>query len=80
MLLVAHDVNPLLGYLDRVVYMAGGRAVTGPVDEVITAPKLSELYGAPDRGAANRPTAGSSSSASPRRPTTTATATTTTPA
>jgi zinc/manganese transport system ATP-binding protein len=46
-LLVAHDVNPLLGYLDRVIYMAGGRAVAGPVDEVITAQKLSELYGAP---------------------------------
>jgi zinc/manganese transport system ATP-binding protein len=46
-LLVAHDVNPLLGYLDRVVYLAGGSAVTGPVEEVITAPKLSALYGAP---------------------------------
>jgi zinc/manganese transport system ATP-binding protein len=46
-LLVAHDVNPLLGYLDRVVYLAGGRAVAGPVPEVITAPTLSELYGSP---------------------------------
>lgn len=46
-LLVAHDVNPLLGYLDRVVYLAGGRALTGTVDEVITAPQLSSLYGAP---------------------------------
>jgi zinc/manganese transport system ATP-binding protein len=45
-LLVAHEVNPLLGYLDRVVYLAGGRALAGPVAEVITAPKLSELYGA----------------------------------
>ena len=27
MLLVAHDVNPLLAYLDRVVYLAGGRAL-----------------------------------------------------
>jgi zinc/manganese transport system ATP-binding protein len=46
-LLVAHDVNPLLGYLDRVVYLAGGRALTGAVSEVITAPTLSALYGAP---------------------------------
>ena len=28
-LLVAHDVNPLLGYLDRVIYLAGGRARGG---------------------------------------------------
>ena len=47
MLLVAHDVNPLLGYLDQVIYMAGGRATSGSVDEVITGPKLSELYGTP---------------------------------
>jgi zinc/manganese transport system ATP-binding protein len=46
-LLVAHDVNPLLPYLDQVIYLAGGRALQGPVEEVITAPKLSELYGAP---------------------------------
>ena len=29
MLLVAHDVNPILSYLDRVVYLAGGGAVGG---------------------------------------------------
>ncbi|MGZ4232624.1 MAG: metal ABC transporter ATP-binding protein [Solirubrobacteraceae bacterium] len=46
-MLVAHDVNPLLGYLDRVVYLGGGRALTGTVDEVITAPKLTALYGSP---------------------------------
>ena len=46
-LLVAHDVNPLLGYLDQVIYMAGGRAMSGPVAEVITSATLSELYGAP---------------------------------
>lgn len=46
-LLVAHDVNPLLGYLDRVVYLAGRRAVTGSVDQVITAAQLTALYGAP---------------------------------
>ena len=46
-LLVAHDVNPLLGYLDQVIYMAGGRATGGSVGEVITSAKLSELYGTP---------------------------------
>ena len=46
-LLVAHDVNPLLGYLDRVVYMGGGRALSGTVAEVITAPNLTALYGTP---------------------------------
>jgi zinc/manganese transport system ATP-binding protein len=44
-LLVAHDVNPLLSYLDQVIYLAGGRALQGAVREVITGPKLSELYG-----------------------------------
>jgi zinc/manganese transport system ATP-binding protein len=46
-LLVAHEVNPLLPYLDRVIYLAAGRALAGPVENVITAAKLSELYGAP---------------------------------
>jgi zinc/manganese transport system ATP-binding protein len=46
-LLVAHDVNPLLPYIDQVIYLAGGRALQGPVAEVITGPKLSELYGVP---------------------------------
>ncbi|HEY7891056.1 MAG TPA: ATP-binding cassette domain-containing protein [Solirubrobacteraceae bacterium] len=46
-LLVAHDVNPLLSYLDRVVYFGGGRAVVGEPREVITAQTLSRLYGVP---------------------------------
>jgi zinc/manganese transport system ATP-binding protein len=46
-LLVAHDVNPLATYLDRVVYLARGRALCGEVEEVITAPTLTDLYGAP---------------------------------
>jgi zinc/manganese transport system ATP-binding protein len=45
-LLVAHDVNPLLSHLDRVVYLAGGRALSGSVQEVITTDQLSALYGA----------------------------------
>jgi zinc/manganese transport system ATP-binding protein len=46
-LLVAHDVNPILGYLDRVVYFAGQTAVEGAPHEIITSPTLSRLYGAP---------------------------------
>jgi zinc/manganese transport system ATP-binding protein len=46
-LLVAHDVNPLLGVLDRVLYIAGGKAVLGTVDEVIQPDVLSDLYGSP---------------------------------
>jgi zinc/manganese transport system ATP-binding protein len=46
-LLVAHDVNPLLPHLDRVVYLAQGRALAGTVRDVITGPRLSKLYGAP---------------------------------
>ena len=46
-LLVAHDVNPILPYLDRVVYFAGGGGVEGTPREVITGPTLSRLYGVP---------------------------------
>jgi zinc/manganese transport system ATP-binding protein len=46
-LLVAHDVNPLLSYLDRVIYLAAGSAVEGPVSDVITTETLSGLYGVP---------------------------------
>jgi len=41
----AHDLNPLLGALDRVLYLGGGRAALGTVDEVVTGPVLSRLYG-----------------------------------
>jgi zinc/manganese transport system ATP-binding protein len=44
-LLVAHDANPLLTHLDRVVYVAGGRILSGPPEEVITSETLSALYG-----------------------------------
>jgi zinc/manganese transport system ATP-binding protein len=46
-LLVAHDVNPLLTYLDRVVYFGAGRAAVGTPREVITADTLTRLYGVP---------------------------------
>jgi zinc/manganese transport system ATP-binding protein len=46
-LLVAHDVNPLLTQLDRVVYFGGGRALSGSPREVIADTTLSALYGVP---------------------------------
>jgi zinc/manganese transport system ATP-binding protein len=44
-LLSAHDMNPLLGVMDRIVYVAGGHAATGPADEVVTSEGLTRLYG-----------------------------------
>ena len=41
----AHELNPLLGALDRVLYLGGGHAALGTVEEVITGPVLSRLYG-----------------------------------
>jgi zinc/manganese transport system ATP-binding protein len=46
-LMVAHDVNPILSYLDRVVYIAAGGTVSGSPAEVITGPTLSRLYDTP---------------------------------
>ena len=42
----AHEINPLLGALDRVLYLGRGQAALGTVEEVISAPVLSRLYGA----------------------------------
>ncbi len=42
----AHELNPLLPAIDRVLYLGRGQAALGTVDEVITSPVLSRLYGA----------------------------------
>ena len=44
-LISAHEMNPLLPVMDRIVYMAGGRAASGPTSEVVQPEVLSELYG-----------------------------------
>jgi zinc/manganese transport system ATP-binding protein len=44
-LLSAHDMNPLLSAMDRIVYVAGGRAASGTTDEVVRPEVLSQLYG-----------------------------------
>jgi zinc/manganese transport system ATP-binding protein len=44
-LLSAHDMNPLLPIMDRVVYLADGRAASGTTDQVVRTDTLSRLYG-----------------------------------
>jgi zinc/manganese transport system ATP-binding protein len=46
-LLVAHDVNPILPYVDRVLYVARGQAAIGRPSEIITEELLSHLYQTP---------------------------------
>jgi zinc/manganese transport system ATP-binding protein len=44
-LLSAHDMNPLLPVMDRIVYVADGRVASGTTDEVVRTETLSALYG-----------------------------------
>ncbi len=44
-LISAHEINPLLPAMDRIVYLAAGRAASGTTEEVVRADVLSELYG-----------------------------------
>lgn len=44
-IMVAHDINPLLGCMDKVMYLVQGHAVMGKVDDVIQSDVLSRLYG-----------------------------------
>ncbi len=46
-IMVAHDVNPILAYLDRVIYLGHGGAAAGTPHEVITSATLTSLYGTP---------------------------------
>ncbi|HYK92780.1 MAG TPA: ABC transporter ATP-binding protein [Thermoplasmata archaeon] len=46
-LLVAHDINPLIECLDKVIYIANGHVATGRPETVLTSASLSELYGVP---------------------------------
>jgi zinc/manganese transport system ATP-binding protein len=43
----SHELAPLLGHIDGVLYLGHAAAALGGVDEVITAECLSRLYGAP---------------------------------
>ncbi|WP_251454702.1 metal ABC transporter ATP-binding protein [Microbacterium sp. Marseille-Q6648] len=46
-LLVTHDINPVLGKVDRILYLAGGRFTLGKPKDVLTSQVLTDLYGAP---------------------------------
>jgi zinc/manganese transport system ATP-binding protein len=42
---VTHDINPVLGMVDRVLYLAPGSWAIGAPDDVLTSETLSQLYG-----------------------------------
>ncbi len=44
---VTHDVNPVLPFVDRVLYLAGGRFRIGTPDEVLRSEVLTDLYNTP---------------------------------
>ncbi|MGO9899710.1 MAG: metal ABC transporter ATP-binding protein [Solirubrobacteraceae bacterium] len=44
-LISAHEMNPLLPVMDRIVYLAAGHAASGSTDEVVRSDVLSKLYG-----------------------------------
>ncbi len=44
---VTHDVNPVLGMVDRILYLADGQFLQGTPDEVLQSDVLSDLYGTP---------------------------------
>ncbi len=43
-LFVTHEVNPVLSYVDRVLYLVDGRFRIGTIEDVMTSATLSELY------------------------------------
>ena len=44
---VTHDINPVLGMVDRILYLANGRFTIGAPDEVLRSDVLTGLYGTP---------------------------------
>jgi zinc/manganese transport system ATP-binding protein len=44
---VTHEINPILQYVDRVLYLVGGRWAVGTPHEVLTSERLSALYDTP---------------------------------
>ena len=46
-LFTAHDPNPLLHIMDRVLFIANGKSAIGSIDQIITNETLSGIYGTP---------------------------------
>lgn len=44
---VTHEINPILPYVDRILYIVGGHFLVGTPAEVMTTESLSRLYGSP---------------------------------
>ena len=44
-MMVTHDMNPILGVIDHVVYIAQGRVLSGSPQDVVTTATLSAMYG-----------------------------------
>jgi zinc/manganese transport system ATP-binding protein len=44
-LLIAHNINPLLPHINKVMYVANGKMATGRPTEVLTSEMLTKLYG-----------------------------------
>jgi zinc/manganese transport system ATP-binding protein len=44
-LLIAHNINPVLPFLDRIIYIANGKVATGKPKDVLTSESLTALYG-----------------------------------
>jgi zinc/manganese transport system ATP-binding protein len=44
-LISAHEMNPLLPVMDRLVYLAAGRAASGTAEQVVRSDVLTALYG-----------------------------------
>ncbi len=45
--LIAHDINPLLPVIDRIMYIANGKVVSGKIEDIVTNESLTKLYEAP---------------------------------
>lgn len=46
-LFVTHEINPILPFVDRVLYLVGSKWAVGTPQEVLTSDRLSQLYGTP---------------------------------
>jgi zinc/manganese transport system ATP-binding protein len=44
-LFVTHEINPVLPYVDRILYLVRGRWAIGVPSEILTSERLSDLYG-----------------------------------
>jgi zinc/manganese transport system ATP-binding protein len=44
---VTHEVNPVLPYVDHILYLVRGRFAIGTPSEILTSERLSSLYGIP---------------------------------